>query len=472
MSIFLHGFPTSYADALLAEGFDVSYVVAPDAPAGANNALGVQTASAAERYAFKDGAFAPGLPADLARRVRHAHLSSYHRTHAREFFREHAGRADWLEISDYFENAIQYYYEILTKRKIDTIIFHIVPHEGSTTVLLHLAKAMGVRTVICYQSETFHDRFWISSDYRDLGRSAITTPPDIPPRRIPIQSEPKPPVYMRNVVSGSHWRWYRFAAEEVGRFVLRVLIFQFITNRRAFAKKYYKLQRQLQLFEHQYQLREEFETDIPTGDFIYFPLHLQPEATTDVMGGEYADQLLAVEELARALPDHVAICVKENPKQTALMRGESFFKRIKAIPNTRLLHSSVSTYELMRRSRAVATVSGTAGWEALQIGKPAIAFGFPWWRGIHGAFEWTELGPSAATQALAFTPDPEKLQSTASEKGERLWPGVVNLYYAQHVPSFEPQKNFENVVKSLSAYLRSASQTGAARSVQESSTVA
>ena len=37
--------------------------------------------------------------------------------------------------------------------------------------------------------------------------------------------------------------------------------------------------------------------------YVYFPLHVQPEMTTDTLGGIYEDQLLALERLDRILPD-------------------------------------------------------------------------------------------------------------------------------------------------------------------------
>ena len=38
-------------------------------------------------------------------------------------------------------------------------------------------------------------------------------------------------------------------------------------------------------------------------EYVYFPLHLQPEMSTDTNGGMFTDQLLALEKLSRVMPD-------------------------------------------------------------------------------------------------------------------------------------------------------------------------
>jgi hypothetical protein len=47
---------------------------------------------------------------------------------------------------------------------------------------------------------------------------------------------------------------------------------------------------------------------------------------------------------------------------------------------------TTDTYTLINRSQAVATITGTAGWEALLRGKPTLVFGYSWYRYAPGAY--------------------------------------------------------------------------------------
>ena len=123
--------------------------------------------------------------------------------------------------------------------------------------------------------------------------------------------------------------------------------------------------------------------------YVYFPLHLQPEMTTSLLGGMFCDQVLAIERLRQMLPDDWKIYVKENPKQSYYMRDELFFKRLSLIPNTFFVSREVNTYDLIKNSQFVATITGTAGWEAISGGKCALVFGLAWYRKLPGVFEYS-----------------------------------------------------------------------------------
>jgi hypothetical protein len=118
--------------------------------------------------------------------------------------------------------------------------------------------------------------------------------------------------------------------------------------------------------------------------FIYFPLHLQPEATTSPMGGVYVDQYLALETLVRALPPGWKIVVKENPAQRFAKRDLGFYEHLGSLGAVHLVSRKVDTFGLIERCEAIATITGTAGWEALFKNKPAIVFGYAFYRDAPG----------------------------------------------------------------------------------------
>ncbi len=122
--------------------------------------------------------------------------------------------------------------------------------------------------------------------------------------------------------------------------------------------------------------------------FIYAPLHLQPECTTNPIGETFQDQVFLIETLADSLPNDWVIYVKEHPFQWPYYgngftedRYHSYYGRIARIPNVFLVPIETPTLDLIGKSQAVATVSGTAGWETVLRGKkPALVFGRAWYQ--------------------------------------------------------------------------------------------
>ena len=109
--------------------------------------------------------------------------------------------------------------------------------------------------------------------------------------------------------------------------------------------------------------------------FIYFPLHMQPEATTMPLGGKYADQLLAIKMLSNTIPDNWKIYVKEHPNQKVEFRGIDFYKKLSEIKHVNILKSNISTFDLLSKCIAVSTITGVAGWEGVVLGKNCLLFG-------------------------------------------------------------------------------------------------
>ncbi|MGH8856250.1 MAG: hypothetical protein ACREWI_18445, partial [Telluria sp.] len=168
--------------------------------------------------------------------------------------------------------------------------------------------------------------------------------------------------------------------------------------------------------------------------FVYFPLHLQPEASTSAMGGVFVDQYFAVELLARALPDGWTLVVKEHPAQYFAKREYGFYKRIGRIKNVRLVSRSIDTYALIDQCRAVASITGTAGWEALFTDKPVLVLGNAIYRGAPGTVsvdDPAELAARLAEIAQGEYPrrSSEDLERFLAAIGQCSHEGVVDTVY-------------------------------------------
>jgi len=131
-------------------------------------------------------------------------------------------------------------------------------------------------------------------------------------------------------------------------------------------------------------------------DYVYFGLHYEPERNTNPDGGAFQDQLLALIELRRLLPDSVFIYVKEHPSQLyrsmrgVLGRSPLFYAQLHNRAGVNLVEPSTSSMELIRNALFVSTITGSLGNEAAIQGKKALIFGDSWYRGMPNVIKWHE----------------------------------------------------------------------------------
>ncbi len=111
--------------------------------------------------------------------------------------------------------------------------------------------------------------------------------------------------------------------------------------------------------------------------YIYYAMHYVPEATSAPLGGGlYFDQKIPIRILAQAIPADWKLYVKIHPTQMSNMCSEETIKEISQINKVTLIREQCDSYELMQKSRAVATLTGSAAWEAQFLGIPSILFGY------------------------------------------------------------------------------------------------
>jgi len=159
--------------------------------------------------------------------------------------------------------------------------------------------------------------------------------------------------------------------------------------------------------------------DRPSGrPYAFYPLHYQPEATTLVHGSYFENQLETVRNLSRSLPIGWELVVKEHFYMRGL-RGLGFYRRLRELPNVRLVPFSLPTNELLARAEVTAVIASTCGLEAALIGRPVVMFGdYPWDYAptIYKVGPLTELPATirAAASSAVGPDDPDVLAFAAS----------------------------------------------------------
>ena len=106
---------------------------------------------------------------------------------------------------------------------------------------------------------------------------------------------------------------------------------------------------------------------------ILFTLHKQPEASIDVIGRYYENQLELITNIWRILPEGYTLLVKEHSNAIG-DRNLGFYKKVKSLRNVYLIDHRADSHLLLEDVEAVFTVSGTIAYEAALKEKKAFTF--------------------------------------------------------------------------------------------------
>ena len=107
--------------------------------------------------------------------------------------------------------------------------------------------------------------------------------------------------------------------------------------------------------------------------YIFYALHMTPEASTLPYSGVFANQILAVRILAQAAEKcGLKVYVKEHYMQ--ISRNRIFYEELERLPNVFLISSDENTLALIDNAVAVSSLTGTCMIEGIVRGKPALGF--------------------------------------------------------------------------------------------------
>jgi hypothetical protein len=115
-------------------------------------------------------------------------------------------------------------------------------------------------------------------------------------------------------------------------------------------------------------------SDLKDTQFVYFPLHIEPETALHGLSPEYFYQHALIAAVSRDLPAGVRLVVKEAFGAIG-RRPDTFYDQIADLKNVVWLDLWEIGLQCARQADAVVTICGSAGLEAVTGGTPVIAFG-------------------------------------------------------------------------------------------------
>ena len=118
--------------------------------------------------------------------------------------------------------------------------------------------------------------------------------------------------------------------------------------------------------------------------YFFYTLHVDPEASTMVISPYQTNQYAAIEAIAKAKPIDSILIVKEHLTMIG-RRPKGYYDNINALPGVYMVDPLESSFQFIKGAKAVITITGTPGLEAIMLNKPAIFLG-------KFLYEWIEKG--------------------------------------------------------------------------------
>lgn len=388
--------------------------------------------------------------------------------------------------------CVRHAYGLLTTRKIGCVVISVIPNHGYDLVYYYVAKLLGIPTFtfdylpfigrILPRSTLFDPEPAVNAAYDRISRMGSV--PELPG---PVKefldfhldaSRDPVPVYM-NPAKIDQWEYVTLKPNWRDRLAVVRAVFSIAARlavRRSLSAVWplalpviLKLKKEYErahLREAYVSLERASDKSVP---YIYFPLHYQPEISTSPHGGHYVEPTLIALLLSECMPKGWMLYVKEHPFQRSLGRLSEQYRQMVDAGNVRLVPIEESTYALMQNARAVATVTGTPGMEALVRGRPVLAFGQTFYSLTPGCYRVRDradlVNALTAINAGAPTATHDQIASMLLANWETGIHGAITGAFAQHESAAQAGVSQDETFRSIGRYVLEALKRGPVESV-------
>jgi hypothetical protein len=382
---------------------------------------------------------------------------------------ESKGFLSYSQRKSLYLKHLRYWNHMICQGQLDLYIGANIPHEGYDYVAYCLCKLYKINTLIFFQGPiedtVFLTEDWqawneIKNAYYNLCISDQSSIPvdvssvtltsrfqshyEVQTERgkdpIPFYMNPKP-LFLKQQVND--------VLGSLENMNLKIFINQTKGKIKSFIKE--------RLFDKKHNIFKEYKklSQLPdlSKKYIYVALHYQPECTTSPMADVFVDQILSVQMLSSVLPEDVYLYVKDHPMQEKVGRDREFYQELKQIKNVFLIPRDFNSFRILENSIAVATATGTVGWEALFRDKPVLMFGFNFYQNAPNVFQiqTIEQCKTAIHKILMKSEDEFNLNQTriflkAIEQSSIK--GYIDSAY-EAISKISEQENIQNISEAL-----------------------
>lgn len=305
------------------------------------------------------------------------------------------------ELFDSYISLINYSIKFLNENAIDTILFFDLPHQPFEYVLLKLSKVLDLKFIVIRKLPSFHYKitnyFFVTDNFPKGSISFLSNlkAPFIEKNTEEINPILQDYINEKNKLNnqttikfnkihlGHKWNFKKTIQHFFSRFnddkkilhsiyKLYIFIFKYLI---IFNLQRFIILRYVQFIEKKPNLNHKY---------CYFPLHYQPEATTNTLSkGYFHDQLKIIELISKALPEGEYLYVREHPTYWHRLLVESiytnrslgFYNQIKKLQNVVLVDHKFDHKQLIAKCKFTTSISGTIAFESLSQNKYCLLFG-------------------------------------------------------------------------------------------------
>jgi hypothetical protein len=108
--------------------------------------------------------------------------------------------------------------------------------------------------------------------------------------------------------------------------------------------------------------------------FLFYTLHVDPEASTMVISPYQTNQLAVIESISKSKAIKDILVVKEHLTMIG-RRPKGFYDAINALPGVYMADPTEPSFKFINAAKAIVTLTGTSGLESIFLKKPAIFLG-------------------------------------------------------------------------------------------------